>query len=62
MRCLCRFPNCGLPALAWIALCAYDCGTLLGDLPGSPADDSVECFDSPEDLRAAYPDGEPEAT
>lgn len=56
----CRFPNCGLPALAWIALCALDLGGALGEIPGDGPLDGEE-FDAPEDRRAAYPDGEPGA-
>lgn len=57
----CHLLRCGLPAIAGIALCAYDLGTLTGDIPGSPADDSVEVFDTPADRCAAYPDDAPEA-
>lgn len=53
MRCPCR--ACSFPSLPWVALCV---GGILGAIPGDPPDDATEVFDSPEDRRAAYPDGE----
>jgi hypothetical protein len=55
----CRAPHCGLPALAWIALCVLDLGNALGEIPGDSPDDTEEAFDCPEDERAAYPEGRP---
>ncbi len=41
----CRWPGCPCRALSWIDLCALDLGTLLGAIPGDPADDGVEVYD-----------------
>lgn len=54
----CRRADCPCRPLPWIALCALCVGGILGAIPGDPPDDAAEVFDSPEDRRAAYPDGE----
>jgi hypothetical protein len=41
----CAWPECPCRALAGYALCVLDLGTLLGALPGDPADDGVEVYD-----------------
>lgn len=41
----CRWPNCPCRALPGFSLCALDLGTLLGALPGDPADDATEVYD-----------------
>lgn len=58
----CRRLDCPCRPLPWIALCALCVGGALGYVPGDSCEETTaEEFDRPEDRRAAYPDGEPEA-
>lgn len=53
--CPCRLHRCGFPSLPWVALCVLCLGTMLGEIPGDPPDDTTEVFDSVELRALAYP-------